>query len=265
MNISVKNTSVIDLFCGVWWLSYGLQKAWFTIKAGIDFDNTCSFAYTENIKSDFINVDIANIKGDDLLKKYWNNNDCRILVWCAPCQPFSNAANTLKEKDEKKWNLLLQFQRLIMETAPQIISMENVPNLIRKDIFNNFVQFLKDNKYFVSYQIVYCPDYGIPQKRKRVFFVASRKPIDAKLVQTNGSEKDIRNNPTLKPYERVIDWIGKFDNEKYFDGANLSTEGKLEYELSCIPFGKKLYCIVRKRASSWSSICRRKKILVISP
>lgn len=174
MKNTIKNASVIDLFCWVWGLSFWLHKAWFNIKAGIDFDNTCSFAYTENINSDFIHEDISNIKGDDLLKKYWNNNDCRILVWCAPCQPFSNAANTLKEKDEVKWNLLKQFERLIKETNPSIISMENVPNLIKKEIFHNFVDFLKKEWFFVSYKIVFCPDYGIPQNRRRLVLLASK-------------------------------------------------------------------------------------------
>jgi len=62
-------------------------------------------------------------------------------------------------KNSEKWNLLKQFQRLIDETNPNIVSMENVPNLARQEIFQEFIAFLELNKYNVSYQIVYCPDY----------------------------------------------------------------------------------------------------------
>ena len=88
-----------------------------------------------------------------------------------------------------------------METTPQIISMENVPNLIRKDIFNNFVQFLKDNKYFVSYQIVYCPDYGIPQKRKRLVLLASKLGEINLIPPTHKKDE----------YVSVVDVLGKME------------------------------------------------------
>lgn len=50
------------------------------MSAGIDFDKSCEFAYTENVKSDFIHADISDIKGEDLVGKYWKNEDLRILV-----------------------------------------------------------------------------------------------------------------------------------------------------------------------------------------
>ncbi len=53
--------------------------------------------------------------------------------------------------------------------------------------------------------------YGVPQKRKRVFFVASKKTITCTPIQTNFEKPEEGQNP----YERVIDWIGRFDTEKY--------------------------------------------------
>lgn len=84
-------------------------------------------------------------------------------------------ANKLKNRqDNPKWNLLKEFQRLIGETDPAIISMENVPKLVKEDIFSDFLSFLERRGYNVSYSIVYCPDYGIPQKRKRLVLLASK-------------------------------------------------------------------------------------------
>ena len=41
--------------------------------AGIDFDKSCEFAYTENVKSDFIHANITEVKGSELIEKYWKN------------------------------------------------------------------------------------------------------------------------------------------------------------------------------------------------
>jgi DNA (cytosine-5)-methyltransferase 1 len=63
---------------------------------------------------------------------------------------------------------------LVGETNPDIVTMENVPNLANQKIFKDFVAFLEHTGYFVSYSNVYCPDYGIPQKRRRLVLLASK-------------------------------------------------------------------------------------------
>lgn len=169
------NVSAIDLFCGIGGLSYGLKKAGINVKVGIDQDTTCEYAYTKNNKADFIGDDISNLNGSLLIDKYWNQDEIKILVGCAPCQPFSPHSNKVKGKENsEKWNLLNEFIRLIGETNPDIVSMENVPNLSNKEIFRDFVSDLETKGYFVSFENVYCPDYGIPQKRRRLVLLASK-------------------------------------------------------------------------------------------
>lgn len=171
-----KMVSAIDLFCGIGGLSYGLKKSGIKVRLGIDLDETCEFAYEKNVKADFLPHDIGKISGQYLLENYWKkNNEVRVLAGCAPCQPFSSHSNKVKGKEgSEKWNLLKEFERLISETAPQIVSMENVPNLSNQVIFTEFVGFLRDNQYQVFFENVYCPDYGIPQKRRRLVLLASR-------------------------------------------------------------------------------------------
>lgn len=166
--------NVIDLFCGIGGLSYGLKKSGFNILAGIDVDNSCKYAYESNVKAEFIGSDIKKINGLELIDKYWKDNK-KILVGCAPCQPFSTHSNKIKNnEDSDKWNLLNEFSRLVREADPEIVSMENVPNLINKQIFINFEKELVELGYYVSYNVVYCPDYGIPQKRRRLVLLASK-------------------------------------------------------------------------------------------
>lgn len=52
--------------------------------------------------------------------------------------------------------------------------MENVPNLINEKVFYDFVNALEELDYCVDYKVVYCPDYGVPQHRKRLVLLASR-------------------------------------------------------------------------------------------
>ena len=54
-----KNISAVDLFCGIGRLSYGFQKVGIDVKAGIDFDNTCKYAFETNCSATFIHQDIT--------------------------------------------------------------------------------------------------------------------------------------------------------------------------------------------------------------
>jgi DNA (cytosine-5)-methyltransferase 1 len=188
--VEVK-TSAIDLFCGIGGLSYGLKKAGIFVVAGVDVDESCQYAYEQNIQTDFLPIDVSKVQGDDLIKKYWSdNNQIKILAGCAPCQPFSPHSNKVKNrKRTKKWRLIDEFKRLVGETNPDIVTMENVPNLAKQRRFMDFVSFLKQNGYFVSYSNVYCPDYGIPQKRRRLVLLAS-KYGELSLIPKTHSEKN---------------------------------------------------------------------------
>ena len=99
------------------------------------------------------------------------------MAGCAPCQPFSSYAFKNKNKDEKKYNLLYEFGRLVKDIQPDIVTMENVPAIASfklQSVLGDFVRTLELEGYYVSYQVVYCPDYGIPQTRKRLVLLASK-------------------------------------------------------------------------------------------
>lgn len=202
-------TTAIDLFCGIGGLSYGLKKAGIEVIAGLDLDKSCKYAFEHNIQADFILKNISRVQGDELTKKYWSdNNQIKILAGCAPCQPFSTHSNKIKNKKKtRKWRLISQFKRIVGETNPHIVTMENVPNLANQKIFKKFVSFLKEKGYFVSHSLVFCPDYGIPQKRRRLVLLASKYGTISLIPKTH-SEKDyvtlkqaIKHLPPLKAGE----------------------------------------------------------------
>ncbi len=176
MGLENINISAIDLFCGIGGLSYGLKMSGIKVKAGIDIDETCEYTYSKNNKADFILQDISKITGKELLDKYWTEkSDIKLLVGCAPCQPFSSHSNKRKNKEnDPKWDLIKQFQRLIEEIDPEIVSMENVPNLANQNVFKEYCDFLVENNYHVYFEKVFLPNYGLPQKRRRLVLLASK-------------------------------------------------------------------------------------------
>lgn len=201
MPINNKKIGVIDLFCGIGGLSHGMHKKGFDIIAGFDLDDTCKYAYEVNNNSTFYNQDVNTITREQI-NELFKGYDVRILAGCAPCQPFSSYAFKVKKKDSAKYELLEQFGRIVEEVLPDIITMENVAQILsfkEKPVFDEFVALLERNQYNVSYNRVYCPDYGIPQTRKRLVLLASRLG-KIKLIP-----------PTRKPdnYKTVRQTIGK--------------------------------------------------------
>jgi DNA (cytosine-5)-methyltransferase 1 len=171
-----KQIGVIDLFCGIGGLSHGMYKKGFEILGGYDIDGSCRYAFESNNKSKFYSSDVAVLTGDHL-RNVFGNIPVKILAGCAPCQPFSSYAFKNKEKDSSKYDLLYQFSRLVEEANPDIVTMENVSQILsfkQKPVLNDFIQKLEKLGYNVCYKIIYCPDYGIPQTRKRLVLLASK-------------------------------------------------------------------------------------------
>lgn len=202
---------VIDLFCGIGGLSYGMKSAGFDIRAGFDLDWTCQYAYETNTGGKFFYKDVNDVTGNEIQKLYSKKkNTIRVLAGCAPCQPFSSYAHTNRNKDKDKYDLLYEFGRLVQNVHPDIVTMENVPAIAAfklKSVLADFVQVLQGEGYYVKYQVVYCPNYGIPQTRKRLVLLASRLGTITLIPPTHKKENyvtvrdTIENLPPLKAGE----------------------------------------------------------------
>lgn len=184
------SVGAVDLFCGIGGLTYGLQSSGIDVVAGIDLDASCKYAYEANNGERIFHCEnIADVHGDEineLLKDY----DVRVLVGCAPCQPFSTHRKDKKHREQHKdWGLLSQFGRLVGEVLPDFVSMENVPELQKESIFTDFVETLEGHGYSVKYGVVKAEEYGVPQHRRRLLLLASlHGPIE--LVDPTNSLGD---------------------------------------------------------------------------
>lgn len=172
MSTTRTKISAIDLFCGAGGLSQGLIDAGVAVEAGIDFDADCEYAYSTNIKAKFLHRDVADVTANEL-HELWDDGEYRLLAGCAPCQPFSTHRRGADPSEDARWSLLDHFARLVRETNPDFVTMENVPGLARTAVFKKFTETLRTAGYSVAHRVIYCPDYGLAQSRRRLVLVAS--------------------------------------------------------------------------------------------
>ena len=174
MAADALDISVVDLFCGAGGLSYGLRTAGLHVVAGYDIDPRCKYPFETNVGATFIKKDVRDITGAEI-KRLWRRNSVSVLAGCAPCQPFSSYRRGKDTSTEDEWSLLREFSRLIRLTRPHIVTMENVPRITRASVFDEFVIRLRSLKYHVDYRSCYCPEFGLPQHRRRLVLLASRR------------------------------------------------------------------------------------------
>ena len=164
--------SAVDLFCGVGGLTYGLQRSGIPVAAGVDVDHTCQYPYEANNAAVFVSQDVTTLTARSL-RKLFGSADYRVLVGCAPCQPFSSYSHGLDQKRDHRWSLLDSFGKLISEVKPDVVSMENVIELASQPIYQRFIRTLRRAGYEVSVHRVRCADFGVPQTRRRLVVLAS--------------------------------------------------------------------------------------------
>jgi len=254
---------VVDLFCGVGGLTHGLINSGLNVTDGYDIDNTCHYAYEHNNTSHFHNENIRDMNGTEINECY-DDDVVKILVGCAPCQPFSQMRFKMGKNNQtdEKYNLLIEFGRMIEVVQPTIVSMENVPQIKGTNVYNEFYALLTRLGYNISAQVVFCPDYGISQTRRRFVLLASQLGDITLIPPTHDRnqvtiEQVIRNLPELA--------AGEIDaNDELHRSARLSDKN-LERIRASRPGGtwldwpENLRCECHKKASgrTYSSVYGR--------
>ncbi|WP_420574611.1 DNA cytosine methyltransferase [Kordia sp.] len=255
--IDTSSVQTIGLFSGAGGLDIGAQLAGSKVISSLDFnldsvktlEANNFFKHTHHFHKDIKEVNASLYK--DILRE--NNPEKLILIGGPPCQPFSKAGywkkheNRLGSDDPR--NMIGNYLRLIEELKPNGFILENVESLLHpKNIVA--VEKLEEAIDKLGYNHikfrVNAADFGIPQKRKRVFFIASKNTIELDPVKTHGTEEERVFNSNLKPYERVIDWIGKYDDPKYSNDYD-SIDGKYYEDLMAIPPGQNYFALTQKR------------------
>jgi DNA (cytosine-5)-methyltransferase 1 len=200
---------VVDLFCGVGALSHGLRNAGLRIVAGYDIDGRCKYAFEKNNGGTFYTKSVAKL-GATEVRSHFSEGRPSVLAGCAPCQPFSSYKQRYEE--DPQWSLVSKFADLAAEVQADYVTMENVPSLLRyKDgkVFSQFEATLKSAGYKVRHTIAHCEEFGVPQRRRRLVVLASRKRPLPPLTGDPGARASVRHTierlPALAAGERDAD------------------------------------------------------------
>jgi DNA (cytosine-5)-methyltransferase 1 len=177
----------VDLFCGVGGLTHGLIRGGIQVAAGIDIDASCRYPFEVNNSAVFLERDVAKLKPEEISQHY-EGAELTLLAGCAPCQPFSTYSRSGRNREyESQWPLVMAFSRLAKRLKPDLITMENVPQLADHAVFVQFLDSLTGYKKWWS--IVECSSIGVPQTRKRLVLLASRLGQNGLELTTSASPK----------------------------------------------------------------------------
>ena len=171
----MKKFSVVDLFSGAGGLSRGFMDAGYDVVLGVDFDDAALKTFKANhgtaeaMKLDLFNHDNIDVIVDFLEQR---NITLDVLVGGPPCQGFSIAGP--RDMNDKRNSLYLAMVKLANRIKPKAVVLENVPGMIQTNDGIGAKRIIADFSalgYTMNAKILYAPEYGIPQIRKRVFFV----------------------------------------------------------------------------------------------
>ncbi|HEC2181456.1 TPA: DNA cytosine methyltransferase, partial [Staphylococcus delphini] len=166
---------VIDLFCGAGGLSRGFFDEGFEIVLGIDNNEMALNTFAKNHGETIaINLDLYKKENIKKISEEFSQHSKKldVLIGGPPCQGFSLAGK--REEDDERNILYKAMVKLADIMKPRVIVLENVPGMLtlyngeaKQRIFEDF----ENLGYKMSVQILYAPEFGVPQIRKRAFFV----------------------------------------------------------------------------------------------
>lgn len=212
-----NNKTVIDLFCGCGGLSQGFIDAGYKVTLGIDKWKDAIETFNYNHKnSKGIVADLLDLE-PDVVSKNENIKEVDVIVGGPPCQGFSIAGKRIV--DDERNQLYKTFVNFVDYFNPKAFLMENVPNIMSIGKGAIKEQILKDFEnlgYNVSYKILLASDYGVPQNRKRAFFVGLKENTEFEFpLPTTPKDKITSKDAISDLPEHTID-----DGTPYLNNIN---------------------------------------------
>lgn len=168
---------VVSFFAGAGGLDLGFEKAGFDVVWANEYDKEIWETYEKNHKNTILDRrSIVDIPSSDV-------PDCDGIIGGPPCQSWSEAGSK-KGIADKRGQLFYEFMRILADKKPKFFLAENVSGMLlpaHKEALANIKQMFQDIGYTLSFQLLNVSDFGIPQDRKRVFFIGYRNDLKIKF------------------------------------------------------------------------------------
>jgi len=246
-----NNIVSVSLFSGGGGLDIASFMANVPVISSTDFDKDCieTLKLNNNIFEDTIIIpgDLAELPSSlfkDIIENKANNKKI-IVIGGAPCQPFSKAGYWVGNQSRRgihdpRANLVNEYLRVVTDLQPDGFVFENVESLLHpsnKIIVEKFIEIIEESGY--KYKIVKANalDYGVPQKRKRLFIIGTKGEFESDEPKKTHGDLNKINGTNLKPYVNVGSVLTGFEEDKYFEPYEVVEGGTYADDLKEVPPG----------------------------
>ena len=194
--------NVASFFSGCGGFDLGFKEAGYNIVLANDIWPIAAASYHKNFpETEFILKNIKNLTKQEIFETLRKRGLTKIdvVIGGPPCQCFTRLNNNNLKRDDQRNQLFKQYIRVVKLLNPDFVVMENVSDLlVRKNVKGQYfkdliLQAFKRAGYKVAYKVFEAEKYGVPQRRKRVIFIATNKknmeitwPPENKLISTVG-------------------------------------------------------------------------------
>ena len=261
----MKNAKIqaISLFSGAGGLDLGCLLNDIEVKVSMDFDDDSIETLKKNHQfsgTEIIKADIKKYKPKSL-EKYLNGKKT-IIIGGPPCQPFSKNGYWIEHKNRKitkdPRNCINDFFSFVKSLNPEGFLIENVESILHptnKRAIQYIISSTKKLNYHFKMVKTNALDYGVPQKRKRIFFFGSKKDFQLEELERThfDPENPYLSTSDLKPYETVGDHIKEFNSNKYYEEYEDASEGTYFRELKKVPPGKNYLALCDGKKSNFKT------------
>ncbi|HZW61209.1 MAG TPA: DNA cytosine methyltransferase [Candidatus Babeliales bacterium] len=242
----------IDLFCGCGGISVGLRNAGFEVLAGIDIEQKYLSTFSKNFPdAKSILKDISQVSPVEFMELVGIiPGELDLLAGGPPCQGFSkNVPRKNRYLEDSRNQLIKSFLDYCEILNPKMVLMENVAEMkngFDQAYTDEILERLHNQGYIVTHAVLNSADYGVPQRRRRAFFMAHKGKIPFKIPEpTHFREKKIKKSFELldtNTHVTVWDAISDLPSLKH-------TDAPLEIEYATEPnneFQNKMRCKQKK-------------------
>jgi len=235
-----SHPKVLDIFSGCGGMSWGLEKNGFQTIGAIDNWQIALDTFKHNhpdaltINGDISQMDPSTVMAELGLEE--GELDC--LVGGPPCQGFSkNVRAASRFLDDPRNQLFRDYVRFVKAFMPKVIVMENVAeiyNAYEGTVRTEIIELLEGLGYEVEVKVLFAPEYGVPQRRRRCFFFASRtghKPVMPEpQFAKEDSETVFGTLPKYRSAWSAISDLPILQNGEGTDGMNYMAEPENEFQ-----------------------------------
>jgi DNA (cytosine-5)-methyltransferase 1 len=185
---------IVSFFAGAGGLDLGFTQSGFDVIWANEYDKDIWETYRKNHPVTFLDTrSITEIESSDV-------PDCDGIIGGPPCQSWS-AAGALRGIEDKRGQLFYDFIRILKDKQPKFFLAENVSGMLlpsNREALENIKRLFVNCGYELSFSLLNASDFGVPQDRKRVFFVGYRKDLRKKFEFPKASKNRLTLGDVIK-------------------------------------------------------------------